>query len=88
MELKKLENFETVIEKFLAYKKAIILDVDCHEFHNYEPRIFGWNTPIEDMYPYIDRKEFKSNMFIDPIKGWENPIEPNKEVNKKIETAE
>ena len=28
------------------------------------------------MYPYIDRKEFKANMYIDPIEGWENPVMP------------
>ena len=56
--------------------EAVVVDVDCHEYHSYEPRIFGWKTPIEDMYPYIDRDEFKANMFIDPIEGWENPIMP------------
>ena len=74
----KLENFNEIIDKFLSFNKAVILDVDCHEFHNYEPRIFGWNTPIEDMYPYIDREEFKTNMFIDPLEGWENPIQIKK----------
>ena len=48
----------------------------CHDHHEYEPRIFGWKTPIEDMYPYIDRKEFKNNMIIDPVDGWEDPIMP------------
>ena len=41
----------------------LVVDVNCHEHHTYEPRIFGWNTPIEDMYPYLDRDEFKKNMY-------------------------
>ncbi len=28
------------------------------------------------MYPYINREEFKNNMIIDPVDGWENPIMP------------
>lgn len=50
---------------------AIICDVDCHEYHTYEPKITGWNTPIEDMYPLLDRSEFKENMIIEPLAGWE-----------------
>lgn len=88
LKIDNFDNFNATMDKFLSINKAIILDVDCHEFHNYEPRIFGWNTPIEDMYPYIDREEFKSNMYIEPLKGWETPIEPNKEVAEKIESAE
>jgi acetolactate synthase-1/2/3 large subunit len=29
------------------------------------------------MYPYIDRAEFKANMIIDPIEGWETPAMPD-----------
>jgi acetolactate synthase-1/2/3 large subunit len=54
------------------------MDVNCHEFHTYEPRIFGWKTPIEDMYPYLPREEFKKNMYIEPIEGWETPEMPPK----------
>jgi acetolactate synthase-1/2/3 large subunit len=43
----------------------------------YEPRIFGWNTPIEDMYPYLDRAEFRANMYIEPAPGWETPVMPS-----------
>ena len=57
--------------------ESVVCDVDIHEYHTYEPRIFGWSTPIEDMYPYIDRAEFKANMIIDPIEGWETPAMPD-----------
>jgi acetolactate synthase-1/2/3 large subunit len=46
-------------------------NVVCHEYHTYEPKVIGWNTPIEDMYPYLPRDEFRSNMIIEPLPGWE-----------------
>jgi hypothetical protein len=33
------------------------------------------------MYPYINRKVFKANMYIEPVEGWENPIMPT--INEK-----
>ena len=76
MEIKNNSEFDEKIDQFLKCEESIIVDVDCHDHHEYEPRIFGWKTPIEDMYPYIDREEFKNNMIIDPVEGWENPIMP------------
>ena len=55
------------IVEFLNHDKPIIIDVDCKEYHKYDPRIIGWQTPIEDMYPYLDRKEFLDNMIIKPL---------------------
>ena len=56
------------IKDFLKFDGPIILDLNCHEFHSYNPKIIGWQTPIEDMYPYLDEDEFKSNMYIEPLK--------------------
>ncbi len=76
MEIKNNSEFDEKIDQFLNCKESIVVDVDCHDHHEYEPRIFGWKTPIEDMYPYIDRNEFKKNMIIEPVDGWENPVMP------------
>ncbi|MBD1167131.1 hypothetical protein IDG99_01505 [Pelagibacterales bacterium SAG-MED09] len=76
MEIKNNSEFDEKIDQLLNCKESIVVDVDCHDHHEYEPRIFGWKTPIEDMYPYIDRDEFKKNMIIDPVEGWESPIMP------------
>jgi len=65
-----------VVKEVLAYDGPAICDVNCHEWHSYEPRIFGWRTPIEDMYPYLPRDEFRANMFIEPLEGWEKPEMP------------
>lgn len=50
---------------------AEIVDVRDRDRCQYEPRISRWDTPIEDAYPYLPRSEFRSNMNIEPMKGWE-----------------
>ena len=72
------KNSERVekIKKVLEYDGAAVCDVDCGEWYDLQPRIFGFNTPIEDMYPYLPRDEFKKNMLIEPLEGWENPEIP------------
>lgn len=84
IELNQNSKISETLDFFLSYNKGpIVLDVNCHEHHTYEPRIFGWNTPIEDMYPYVSRKEFKENMYIKPLEGWENPVLPEEDGSKK-----
>jgi acetolactate synthase-1/2/3 large subunit len=65
------------IDEVLAASESVVCDVDMHEHHTYEPRIFGWKTPIEDMYPYLPRDEFRKNMLIDPVADWETPAYPD-----------
>lgn len=89
MELTDNSKSEEIIDQFLKYNEGpVVLDVNCHEFHTYEPRIFGWNTPIEDMYPYVSRDEFISNMKIKPIDGWENPALPESDRKNSTNTME
>jgi len=76
LEVKNNSEFNERIDEILNSDETVIVDVDCNEYHKYEPRIFGWNTPIEDMYPYIDRQEFRDNMIIEPVQGWHQPIMP------------
>jgi acetolactate synthase-1/2/3 large subunit len=61
------ESVREKIKQFLSHKGSIIVDVNCHEYHKYDPRVIGWETPIEDMYPYLSREEFNSNMYIEPL---------------------
>lgn len=75
--LQRQEDVESTIEDVLAFDGPVICDVNIHEHHTYEPRIFGWKTPIEDMYPYLPREEFKANMFIQPLDGWLEPAMPD-----------
>ncbi len=66
------------IRKVIQHPGAIVCDVDMGNHQNYEPRIFGWKTPIEDAYPYLPREEFRGNMIIEPVEGWEKPSMPGK----------
>jgi len=69
-------KIEMVLNGF-GKNEPVICDVNCHEYHSYEPRIFGWNTPIEDMYPYLPRDEFLENMIIPPDETYKNPAMPD-----------
>lgn len=71
------DDIEAKIQEVLDYDGPVVCDVDMHEHHTYEPRIFGWKTPIEDMYPYLTRDEFLNNMSIDPLEGWDDPAMPD-----------
>ncbi|MBI3442692.1 MAG: thiamine pyrophosphate-binding protein [Candidatus Sungbacteria bacterium] len=78
-----------MIQEALAYDGPLICDVDCGDWYAYEPRVFGWATPIEDMYPYLPRDEFRTNMIIEPVEGWENPPLPGGDAKiEKTETHE
>jgi len=71
------DETDAAIDALLAANEPVVCDVNIHEFHTYEPRIVGWKTPIEDMYPYLSREEFRANMIIDPVEDWENPTLPD-----------
>lgn len=70
-------EMDAKIDEVLHFDGPVVCDVDMHEFHTYEPRIFGWKTPIEDMYPYLPRDEFRANMLIEPNDGWMSPEYPD-----------
>jgi acetolactate synthase-1/2/3 large subunit len=75
-----LDGYESVretIKSFLSAKEAVVMVVNCKEYHTYEPKIVGWATPIEDMYPYLPREEFYSNMSIEPLECAKNPQMPS-----------
>ncbi|MEK7609638.1 MAG: thiamine pyrophosphate-binding protein [Patescibacteria group bacterium] len=87
--ISKNQDSRKMIREVLSFNGPIICDVDCGDWYAYEPRVFGWNTPIEDMYPYLPREEFKKNMIIEPVEGWENPPLPGGGPKvKKVESHE
>ena len=77
MQIDDQNNMADQIDQVFNSDEAVVCDVNMHEFHTYQPRIFGWKTPIEDMYPYLSREEFQSNMFIEPLAEWQNPVYPD-----------
>jgi acetolactate synthase-1/2/3 large subunit len=72
-----LKDMGAAINVLLAHPKSMICIVECWDYHTYEPRIVGWKTPLEDMYPYLPRAEFRKNMTIEPVEGWLEPTMPN-----------
>ena len=76
----KIENYDEIINKVnyvLNFKGPVVCEVSCKEFHKYEPKVIGWETPIEDMYPYLNRKEFIKNLHIKPLDNWKKPFLPS-----------
>lgn len=65
-----------IIKKALKYKGAVICEVMCLRDQEIKPIVSSYkkddgtmaSKPMEDMYPFLDRKEFLSNMIIKPIK--------------------
>ena len=33
------------IREFLDYDGPVVLDLNCHEYHTYDPKVIGWQTP-------------------------------------------
>jgi len=71
------EKVRRQVREFLDHDGNILCDLNCHEWHTYEPKIVGWTTPIEDMYPYLPRDEFYSNMEIEPMEISKDPPMPS-----------
>ena len=76
-EIKTNADIDAVVDRVLAFDGPAVCDVNCHDYHTYEPRIFGWSTPVEDMYPYLPRDEFQANLCIEPYGDWQNPEMPD-----------
>jgi len=70
--IKRNSDIKEGIRKVLAHEGPALCDVDIGGWDTYTPRVVGWNTPIEDMEPYLPRDEFRKNMIIGPLPGWEN----------------
>lgn len=71
------DEVRTQIKYFLSLDEPVVIVVNCEEYHTYEPKIIGWETPIEDMYPYLPREEFYDNMIIEPLECAKNPFMPS-----------
>lgn len=64
-------QISSVIDFVMRFDGPVVCAVNSPNFHAYVPKIDGWATPIEDMTPRLPREEFRSNMIIDPLPGWE-----------------
>ena len=68
-------RLRNIIREVLSYPGPVVCDVNMKGFYDYQPKL-GWRSPIEDQYPFLPREEFRRQMIIDPIEGWEDPKYP------------
>ncbi|MBT4376320.1 thiamine pyrophosphate-binding protein [archaeon] len=65
-----IDNMREKIKKVLDFDGPMVCEVNCPDWHLYEPTVFG-AVPIEDMHPKLPREEFEANMIIEPWKNKE-----------------
>ncbi|MFA6032692.1 MAG: thiamine pyrophosphate-binding protein, partial [Myxococcota bacterium] len=66
---------EDGIRKVLAQKGPVVCEVVCDRDQEIKPTVSAFtrpdgtmvSKPIEDMYPFLDREEFVSNMIVKPL---------------------
>ena len=66
-----IDNFSELngkLKKVLAHVGPIVCNVSLPTKTALEPRL-GWDTGIEDQLPFLDRDEFYSNLYIEPLDG-------------------
>jgi acetolactate synthase I/II/III large subunit len=68
---------DKIINQVLDFDGPVVCDVNMKNMYDYKPRL-GWGVPIEEQYPFLDRKQFIQNMIIEPYEGWEDPVYPGK----------
>lgn len=73
--IKNHDELRDKIKEVLSADEPVVCDINMIGFYNYQPKI-GWRNPIEDQYPFLPRDEFRNNMIIEPVEGWENPKYP------------
>lgn len=77
IEINDNSEIEEKIAGAIQFDGPVVCNVVMPDFHTYEPKVIGWKTPIEDMYPYLDRGEFSDNMKIEAVEGWRDPFQPD-----------
>lgn len=70
-----IENIDDIIQSVLEYEGPVICEVICERDQLVIPNVSSKkldsgklvSSPIEDMYPFLPREEFLSNMIIKPL---------------------
>ena len=73
--IKNHEELEYKIKEALSYPEAILCYVNINPEEKFYPKLYSEkkedgtivSKPLEDMYPFLDRDEFKKNMIIKPV---------------------
>ncbi len=75
-ELSSHENFAENIREVLEMSGPVLCEVKLKTDYKFSPKLSSLklpdgkmiSKPLEDLYPFLDRKEFESNMLIPPLK--------------------
>ena len=75
-----VENIDEKIEEVMNFNGPVICDVMTPEWQLLIPRVASEkqadgtlvSKPLEDMYPFLDRKEFLENMMVNPLNECKN----------------
>jgi acetolactate synthase-1/2/3 large subunit len=70
-----IDNIDTVIQRVFKYDGPVICEVICERDQLIIPNVSSKqlengelvSSPIEDMYPFLSREEFLSNMIVKPV---------------------
>ena len=75
IKISKTEEMDTKIEEILTFDGAVICEVIVPEDQKIIPTVSSRvnadgtmsSRPLEDMYPFLDRDEYKKNLYIDEV---------------------
>ena len=67
----KTHYIDGIVNQMLETNEPCICNVEHLDFCQYEPRISEWDVGIEDAFPFLSRDEFRRNMIVYPLPGWE-----------------
>jgi acetolactate synthase-1/2/3 large subunit len=75
VKIEKQNNVDRAVDEVLAEKGPVVCEVMLQDFYIFSPKTSSLkkedgtmvSKPLEDMYPFLDREEFKKDMIIPPI---------------------
>jgi len=70
-----------LIDTVLDMDEAVICDVQHPYFCDYQPRMSLWNAGVEETFPPLPEDEFRRNMLIEPLAGWQERRKQYKDIS-------
>lgn len=74
MSIRSWVDWHESVNRAISFDGPLVVDVVDMDRCDYQPRISRWDTPIEDMQPFLPREEFRAQMYIEPLSGWEKNV--------------
>jgi acetolactate synthase-1/2/3 large subunit len=73
--IKQTDEIISCIKEALLYDGPVLVDIECSSDQMIIPTVFSKkeedgsmvSQPLEDMYPFLDREEFKQQMIVEPL---------------------